>query len=118
MPGLFAGTPLERPVTCERCSLALEECRCPRGASGAVLLPKDQPARVRREKRRGKFTTVISGLDPTATPLPALLKEFRTLLATGGSVNGAHEIELQGDHRVRLVEFLKSRGYPAKSAGG
>lgn len=118
MPGLFAGTPLERPVTCERCSLALAECLCPRDASGAVMLPKDQAARVRREKRRGKITTVVSGLDPSATSLPALLKELRTLLATGGSVNAAHEIELQGDQQGRLVELLKSRGYPAKAAGG
>jgi len=118
MTGLFAGTPLERPVTCERCSLPLAQCRCPRDASGAVTLPKDQPARVRREKRRGKITTVISGLDPSATPLPGLLKELRTLLATGGTVNDAHEIELQGDHQARMVELLKSRGYPAKAAGG
>lgn len=116
MPGLFAGTSLERPVTCEHCNRPLDQCACPRGVHGKVLLPRDQPARVRREKRRGKITTVISGLDPFTAP--PLLKELRTLLATGGSISAENEIELQGDHQARLVELLKSRGYPAKAAGG
>jgi translation initiation factor 1 len=117
MPGLFAGTPLERPVTCERCEQPLAECRCPRSASGRVLLPKDQPARVRREKRSGKTVTVIAGLDPGASDLPALLKRLKSTLATGGTVAGA-EIEVQGDHRDRVVALLKGLGYPAKPAGG
>lgn len=116
MPGLFAGTSLERPVTCEHCGLPLESCACPRGASGRVVLPRDQPVRVRREKRRGKITTVIAGLDPAS--VPPLVKELRTMLATGGSVNDDAEIELQGDHRDRVIDLMKSRGYPAKAAGG
>jgi translation initiation factor 1 len=116
MPGLFAGTPLERPVTCEHCSRPLDQCACPRTATGKLALPKDQQARVRREKRRGKITTVVSGLDPSTAA--TLAKELRTLLATGGSVNDDHEIELQGDHQARLVELLKSRGFQAKAAGG
>ncbi len=117
MSGLFAGTPLERPVTCERCGLVLKECRCPRGASGKVVLPKDQPARVRREKRRGKIVTVIAGLDADATDLKAMLSEFKKSLGAGGTVAGG-EVELQGDHRDKVVERLVALGYPAKSAGG
>ena len=117
MPGLFDGTPLERPVTCARCAKPLEQCTCPRDAAGKVMLPKGQPARVRREKRRGKVVTVITGLDPAASDLPALLKEFRSAFGAGGTVkDGA--IELQGDHRDALVERLRAMGYPAKAAGG
>jgi translation initiation factor 1 len=116
--GLFAGTPLERPVTCERCAQPLSECRCPRDRTGRVLLPKDQKARVRRERRNGKMTTVIAGLDPVATDLKALLKELKTSLGAGGTVNSDQEIEVQGDHRDKLVALLKSRGYDAKAAGG
>lgn len=121
MPGLFHGTPLERPVTCEHCGRALAECRCPRDARGEVCPARDQPARVQRERRRGSFTTVIMGLDPVATDLPALLKELRKRLATGGSIAGTKEeptIELRGDHRDRLIELLRERGYPAKASGG
>lgn len=117
MSGLFAGTPLERPVTCEHCGKSFGACTCPRGANGKILLPKDQPARVRREKRRGKFVTVVSGLDPHATDLGALVKVLKSKLATGGTAKDG-ELELQGDHRDTVVAFLKEKGYPAKAAGG
>ena len=115
--GLFDGTPLERPVTCERCAKPLAECACPRDAGGAIRLPKDQPARVLREKRRGKWTTVVTGLDPAASDLPAMLKGLKTAMGVGGTVRD-DGFELQGDVRDRLVEHLKSLGYPAKPAGG
>jgi translation initiation factor 1 len=117
MSGLFAGTSLERPVSCERCGKTLLACVCPRGADGKVLLPKDQPARVRREKRRGKTVTVIAGLDPKATDLAGLLKSLKTTLGAGGTVADG-EIEVQGDHREKVVAVLVKLGYPAKGAGG
>jgi translation initiation factor 1 len=82
-----------------------------------VLLPAQQPARVRREKRRGKVVTVIAGLDPQASDLPAMLKHLRSTLGTGGTINEG-EMELQGDHRDKVLDYLKSLGYPAKAAGG
>jgi translation initiation factor 1 len=117
MAGLFDGTSLQRPVTCERCGKALLACICPRGADGKVLLPKDQPARVRREQRRGKVVTVIAGLDPKASDLAGLLKQLKTTLGAGGTVADG-EIEVQGDHRDKVVAWLIKKGYPAKSAGG
>ncbi len=115
--GLFDGTSLERPVTCERCGKPLDACACPRGGDGAVRLPADQQARVRREKRRGKFVTVVSGLDPSASDLKGMLKRFKSGMGVGGSVT-ADGFELQGDHRDPLVEQLRTMGYPAKPAGG
>jgi len=117
MAGLFDGTPLQRPVTCKVCGKPLTECACPRDADGSVCRPADQPARVRREKVRGKWTTVITGLDPAATDLKALAKELRSLCAAG-AVPTDDGVQVQGDHRDRLVEKLKAMGYPAKAAGG
>lgn len=114
---LFDGTPLQRPVTCERCAKPVSDCDCPRNAAGEVTLAKDQPARVQREKRRGKWTTVVSGLDPNATDLSAMLKAFKTSLGVGGTVRD-DGFELQGDVRDRLVAEMKEKGYPAKPAGG
>ncbi|MFI4860343.1 MAG: hypothetical protein ACIAXF_06650, partial [Phycisphaerales bacterium JB063] len=37
--------------------------------------------------------------------------------SAGGSVTD-DGVEVQGDHRDRVVEYLKSLGYPAKPAGG
>lgn len=115
--GLFDSTPLQRPVTCERCDRPTADCGCPRGTGGAITLPRDQPARVGRERRRGKWTTVAGGLDPAATDLPAMLKQFQTRLGVGGTVR-PDGFELQGDCRDRVVADLKALGFPAKTAGG
>jgi len=118
MCGLFDGTPLERPVTCAVCEKPLAECTCPRSAAGDVVLPRHQPARVGREKRRhGKTVTVISGLDPDASDLPALLGRLKSACATGGTVADGC-VEIQGDHRERVLKILREMGYPAKSTGG
>ena len=117
MSGLFAGTPWERPVTCQRCEKALDQCACPRDSRGQLKPPRDQPARVRREKRGGKIVTVVTGLDPVASDLPGLLKRFKSLCAAGGTLRD-RSIEIQGDQRDKLVATLCDMGYPAKAAGG
>jgi translation initiation factor 1 len=123
MAGLFAGTSLERPVTCERCGRPHTECACPRDRkSGKVLDPRTQPIRIRREKRAGKVVTVIAGFTPRSDrtdDLPALLKQLRTTLGAGGTVAAdSTAIEVQGDHRERVMEVLKGLGYSPKFAGG
>ena len=115
--GLFDGSPLERPVTCAACGQTLDQCSCPRNAKGDVTLPRDQAVRVQREKRRGKWTTVVSGLDPVASDLPTMLKRFKQRCSAGGGLRN-DGFELQGDHRDRLVDELTKMGYPAKAAGG
>jgi len=121
MPGLFHGTPLEQPITCEHCAKPHAQCACPRDRhTGQVLLPKDQPLRIRREQRRGKFVTVIAGFaarSERTDDLPAILKQLKSKIAAGGTLDGT-TLELQGDHRDRLVEHFKQLGYPAKPAGG
>jgi translation initiation factor 1 len=117
MSGLFAGTSLERPVTCDRCGKVLAECTCPRNSSGFLCSPKDQSPRVRREKRRGKWCTVVAQLDTEATDLKALLKTLRTGLGTGGGITDG-ELILQGDHRDAIVKKLCELGYKAKASGG
>ena len=120
MSGLFAGTPLERPVTCAVCGRVLEDCRCPRDAAGEVCLPRDQPVTIRRAKRRkGKVVTVIEGLDPVASDLPSILKQLKTRCTAGGTIDAdAGGIEIQGEHRELVAAVLAELGYPVKVAGG
>ncbi len=126
MSGLFAGTSLEQPVTCERCGKTHALCTCPRDRkTGRVLNPKDQQLRIRREQRRGKFTTVIAGFAPRSDrsdDLPTLLKQLKAKFATGGTLDitdpATPALELQGDHREKLVEYFRALGYSAKAAGG
>ena len=117
MSGFFAGTPLERPVSCHVCEKPLDQCTCPRDAEGDVLLPKDQPVRIRREKRRkDKIVTVVEGLDPSASDLGAILRQLRSACAAGGTVTGGI-LEIQGNHTKRVVAILAGLGYPAQRSG-
>ncbi|MEM9416288.1 MAG: translation initiation factor [Planctomycetota bacterium] len=115
--GLFDGSPLEQPVTCAACGKPDADCACPRDAQGKVCTPKQQDARVRREKRRGKWVTVVYQLDPSATDLKQLAKQLKNRCSAGGAVTD-DGVEVQGDHRDKVVDYLKSLGYPAKAAGG
>jgi translation initiation factor 1 len=79
----------------------------------------DGNVKVRRETkgRKGKGVCLIEGLAMTAAELDALAKQLKTRCGSGGAVkNGI--IEIQGDHRPVIIEFLKSKGVSAKLAGG
>lgn len=79
------------------------------------------PARVRvgREVagRAGKGVSVISGLPLAAADLEALASRLKRLCGAGGAVRDG-VIEIQGDHRDRLVAELCRLGYDAKRSGG
>ena len=88
-------------------------------ANASALRAGKAQVRVGREVsgRGGKGVSVIHGL-PLLTPdLEALATELKKLCGAGGAVkNGT--IEIQGDHRDRLVEALARKGYAAKRSGG
>jgi len=121
MSGLFSGTPLEQPVTCEHCGNEITACTCPRDPAGNLLLPTAQHPRVRRERRRGKWCTIVTGLAPVVEngthDHKALLRTLRTSLGTGGGLDG-EDLIIQGDHRDAIVARLRQMGYNAKAAGG
>ena len=92
-----------------------EAGRKPSPATGPAL-PKDGVARVFREKggRGGKTVTVIRGLDGD---LAAVASDLKRHCGSGGSVKG-DAVEIQGDHREKVVARLQAAGYRAKPAGG
>jgi translation initiation factor 1 len=53
----------------------------------------------------------------TAAELDKLGRELKKLCGSGGTVRD-NRIEIQGDHRDRLVAELVRRGYRAKRSGG
>ncbi len=79
------------------------------------------PARVRvgREVagRGGKGVSVITGLPLAGAELDALARQLKKLCGAGGAVRDG-VIEIQGDHRDRLVDELSRLGYEVKRAGG
>lgn len=77
------------------------------------------PVRVHLEKahRGGKTVSVIRGVMSPPAGKEALLKLLKTKLGTGGALKG-DDIEIQGDHRPKIVAILNELGYKAKTAGG
>jgi translation initiation factor 1 len=67
--------------------------------------------------RGGKAVSVISGLPLDEAQLAELATRLKKLCGAGGSVKEG-VIEIQGEHRERLVAELTRLGYAAKRAGG
>ena len=92
-----------------------------RARAGAAALAPHAAARVRvgREVagRGGKGVTVISGLTLDAAGLDELAARLKRLCGAGGAVKEGR-IEIQGEHRDRLVAELCRLGFEAKRAGG
>lgn len=90
-----------------------------RGGGKAPDAPRDGVVRVFRERggRAGKIVTVIHGLPARGPALDARATELRRLCGAGGTVKG-DIVEIQGDHRDRVVTHLSALGYRVKLAGG
>ena len=75
--------------------------------------------RVGRETkgRRGKGVTIISDLRLDENGITELATKLKTRLGTGGTIKDGR-IEIQGDHRDRIIQELEGLGYRVKRAGG
>lgn len=79
----------------------------------------DGIVRVSRETqgRKGKGVTVIRGLALDAAALAQIGRELKAACGSGGTVKDG-VIEIQGDHRDRVVGLLQAAGRTVKRAGG
>jgi translation initiation factor 1 len=102
---------------CPNCLRPLRDCVCKKGTPGKAA--GDGIVRVGRETqgRKGKGVTVITGLGLPEDELAALAAELKKRCGSGGSVHQGR-IEIQGDHRDRLVDELVRRGWQARRSGG
>jgi translation initiation factor 1 len=101
---------------CPSCRRPREDCTCARPGAPAK---RKGVVRVGRETqgRRGKGVTVVHGLALGPVELAALAKELKARCGSGGTVK-AGVIEIQGEHRDRIVAELESRGYTVRRSGG
>lgn len=87
------------------------------GSRTAPAVPSDGIVRVSRETsgRRGKTVTVVRGLPPR--DLASVASDLKRQCGSGGAAKEG-VVEIQGDHRTKVVARLESRGYRVKLAGG
>ena len=105
-----------RKLLCPKCHQLKKTCSC---KTEPPSPNKNTVVRVGRESkgRRGKGVTIISDLPLDENGLTELATKLKTRLGTGGTVKDGR-IEIQGDHRDRIVEELEGLGYRVKRAGG
>ncbi len=99
--------------TCPKCGWPAAACRC--SVAGDQPVPDRIIARLRIEKagRHGKTVTVVESLPRNKAFLKELATELKRTCATGGKAI-EDRIEIQGDHRDRLRELLKAKGWVVK----
>ncbi|KAB2824560.1 stress response translation initiation inhibitor YciH [Aliivibrio sp. S4TY2] len=79
----------------------------------------DGIVRIQRETkgRKGKGVCVVTGLDMEDTQLKLLAAQLKKVCGCGGAVKDG-DIEIQGDNREKIKEFLTKQGHTVKLAGG
>lgn len=101
---------------CPGCGQPVALCQCkahkePPRSDGIVRVSLETKG------RRGKGVTVIKGVPLEAAALADLGKQLRTACGSGGTCKEG-VIEIQGDHRVLVMQKLASYGWVVKRAGG
>ena len=101
---------------CPACRQPIASCRC---GQAQASVSSDGIVRVSRETqgRKGKGVTVIRGVALDSVALAQLGRELKAACGSGGTVKDGL-IEIQGDHRDRVVELLQAAGMKVKRAGG
>mgnify|MGYP003624193694 FL=1 len=101
---------------CPHCGFSHKDCQC--RAIAAKKIRGDGKIRVSRESkgRKGNGVTLINGLPLNENELKILAKQLKQLCGSGGAVKQG-VIEIQGEHRDKLVTELCKMGYQALKAG-
>ena len=97
---------------CTTCGEPPGSCRC---APPPAPPPPEQSPRVRLETkgRGGKAVTVVEGVLGSEGELKEIARWLKGICGSGGTLKEGL-IELQGDHRDKVVAALAGKGYRAK----
>ena len=100
---------------CPGCGWPEKDCKCSSQRAPSEAIPNRIVAKLRMEKkgRGGKTVTLVYGLPDNAVFLKDLCAELKRACGTGGAVaEGA--VELQGDLRDRVRDYLAKKGFIVK----
>lgn len=77
-----------------------------------TITKEGQTIKVYLEKKKfKKFSTMIEGIDEKDISLKDLAKKLKEQFACGGTAKDG-KIELQGDHKSKVKNFLVRMGFP------
>ncbi|MBV8116548.1 MAG: stress response translation initiation inhibitor YciH [Candidatus Eremiobacteraeota bacterium] len=86
-----------------------------KGGASKPSMPDDGVIRVSRERRRASVVSLVHGLNDRE--IDDVAKALKRHCGTGGtSKHGV--VEIQGDHRDKIVAWFTAQGRKAKTAGG
>ncbi len=102
---------------CPVCRKPMAQCACKRNP-----VPTGSPdgiVRVSRESkgRGGKTVTLVRGLALDDAALVQMAQKLKAACGSGGTVKDG-VIEVQGEHRDKVVALLEAEGHTVKRAGG
>ncbi|MFH0962004.1 MAG: stress response translation initiation inhibitor YciH [archaeon] len=96
---------------CKKCGLPKDFCVC------ESISREAQKIIVRVEQRKfKKSVTLVEGINPRDVNLEDVTKKLKEKLACGGTARSGL-IELQGDHRKRILPALIAAGFPESAIG-
>lgn len=94
------------------------------GVKKEIALPPAEPpagtrvvVRLERQGRGGKVVSVIENLPGRPERIAEIAKTLKSRCGAGGKVAG-RTVEIQGDHRERIVAALAALGISSVKAGG
>jgi len=100
---------------CPGCGWPAKDCKCSSRRSVEQSVPGRVVAKLRLEKkgRGGKTVTVVYDLPQNTDFLKELAQDLKRACGTGGAVSD-NTVELQGDLRERVREYLEKKGWVVK----
>ena len=94
---------------CSQCGLPKDLCVC------ETIAKESQTIVIGIEKRKfGKLETTIQGIDEKEIDIKDLAKQLKSKFACGGTVKNG-KIELQGDHKEKVRDFLIQMGFASNT---
>lgn len=103
----------EKGRTCPKCGWPEADCRCAASLDEPVPERLTAKLRIERSGRKGKTVTVVEGLPRNPAFLQALAKELKSTCGSGGTAL-EDRVEVQGDHRDRIRDRLRGKGWTVK----
>ena len=93
---------------CNQCGLPQDLCVC------ETIAWEQQKIIVKIEKRKfGKKYTIITGIKKEAN-IDEIFKKLKSKFACGGTAKTGN-VELQGDHKLRVRQVLVEMGFPEET---